>query len=438
MTSDMLKPDDVAILDKDGTMHALITTEVTGAPEAIAEMREQVAEVDQLGMTTLGTVLTGIMPTSLMGYIDAAEKRIENAKGSLDKWWNFIYGGNEGIMRTLDQSMINDFDAENVAQLTTYVAEVVKAIQNGEAVSQEDMDNLQKILQFVQDLDSVGVGENVTAGIAEGMTEAGWDTSAETLATNLETAINSAFIINSPSERMKPAGEYVAAGVGAGMGEYDFSTDAASLASNLESAVSTALTAESLTPSGTTAMAGLAGALSAYDMSGTGTAVSAKVRTALSNSLTSISLKSIGTNAMAGLKAGINAGRSGVISAMQSAARAAVNAAKKELKIASPSKVFRDEVGSMTMKGFGEGVLQESRVQARIVKNAARYLTGEAKEGTVAFGSTDNRRTYNSTSSVSLTGNNFYVRDEQDIRSIAIEIATLTKRQQRGRGLRMA
>ena len=65
-------------------------------------------------------------------------------------------------------------------------------------------------------LDSVGVGQNVTEGIAEGMTAAGWDTTAETLATNLETAINSAFIINSPSERMKPAGEYVAAGIGAG------------------------------------------------------------------------------------------------------------------------------------------------------------------------------------------------------------------------------
>ena len=32
---------------------------------------------------------------------------------------NVIYGGNEGIMRTLNQSMINDFDPENVAQLAT-------------------------------------------------------------------------------------------------------------------------------------------------------------------------------------------------------------------------------------------------------------------------------------------------------------------------------
>ena len=72
------------------------------------------------------------------------------------------------------------------------------------------------------------------------------------------------------------------------------------------------------------------------------------------------------------------------------------------------------------------------------MRNAARYLTGEAKEGAVAFGTTDNRRTYNNSSSVNLTGNSFYIRDEQDIRALAVEIASLTRRQQRGRGLRMA
>ena len=92
----------------------------------------------------------------------------------------------------------------------------------------------------------------------------------------------------------------------------------------------------------------------------------------------------------------------------------------------------------MTMKGFGEGVLEETRAQALIMKNASRYLTGEAQEGAIGYVSTDNRKTYNSTSSVNLSGNNFYIRNEQDIRSLAIEIATLTRRQQRGRGLRMA
>ena len=374
-------------------MHVLITAEVSGAPEAIAEMREQVAEVDQLGMTAFGTAMTGIMAASLLDFIKSAEQRIKNAKGDLDQWYNFIYGGNEGILRTLDQSMQSDFNADRMAQLSTYVAEVVAAIKNGEEVSQEDIDNLKKILQFVQDLDSVGVGGNVTAGIAEGMTEAGWDTTAETVADNLETAINSAFIIESPSQRMKPTGEYVAAGIGAGMAGYDFTTDATAMATALQTAISAALPG---------------------------------------------TLKSVGVNAMAGLKEGITSGRSSVISAMRSAVQAAVTAAKQALKIASPSKVFRDEIGSMTMKGFGEGILEESKVQAKIVKNAARYLTGEAQEGAIAFGSTDNRKTYNNTSSVNLTGNNFYVRDEQDIRSLAVEIATLTRRQQRGRGLRMA
>ena len=70
---------------------------------------------------------------------------------------------------------------------------------------------------------------------------------------------------------------------------------------------------------------------------------------------------------MAGLRAGILAGRSGVISAMRAAAREAVNAAKKELKIKSPSQVFRDEVGVMTMRGFGAGVLKESKEQAEVI-----------------------------------------------------------------------
>ena len=367
-------------------MHVLITAEVTGAPEAIADMREQVAEVDQLG-TTVWAHAAGIMPASLLDFIDAAERRIENFRnpGFLDFAWLTDLIDGSARLRTLDQSMQSDFNADRMAQLSTYVAEVVAAIKNGEAVSQEDIDNLNKILDFVKDLDAEGVGGNVTAGIAEGMTEAGWDTTAETVADNLETAINSAFIIESPSQRMKPTGEYVAAGIGAGMAGYDFTTDATSMVTALQTAMSATLPG---------------------------------------------TLKNVGVNAMAGLKEGINAGRFSVITALRSAVQSAVAAAKAALKIASPSKVFRDEIGAMTMKGFGEGILEESKVQAKIVKNAARYLTGEAQEGAIAFGSTDNRKTYNNTSSVNLTGNNFYVRDEQDIRSLAVEIATLTRRQQ--------
>ena len=135
--------------------------------------------------------------------------------------------------------------------------------------------------------------------------------------------------------------------------------------------------------------------------------------------------------------AGINAGRSGVISAMRSAARAAVNAAKSELQIRSPSGVFEDEVGVMTMRGFGVGVVKESKAQAKIISNAARYLT-TAAQGGIGSASYDNRRTYNQNPTSTIQVDKLYVRDEQDIRSLAVEIATLTRRQQRGKGMRLA
>lgn len=437
VTADMLTADDVAVLDTDGTMHILISTEVTGAPEAIAEMREQVAEVDQLGVTALGRA-AGIMPTSLMGFIDSAEQRIKDAAGRMGQWWNFIYGGDEGIQRTLDTSMQLDFNADRVAELATYVAEVMTAIKNGTPVAQADIDNLQKIMTFVQDLDTAGVGGNITGGIAEELEAAGWDVSAETLATNLETAINSAFIIESPSKRMHPVGENVAAGIGEGASGYDFSTEAGAIASAIEGAIIAALPETAFSGSADTAMAGLASSMSGYSFATAGSAVGTNAKSAVSSSLTSVSLRSVGVNAMAGLAAGIRSGQASVVSAMRRAASAAVSAAKSQLKIASPSRVFRDEVGAMTMKGFGEGVSAEAKKQASVISNAARYLTGAAKDSAIGFNTSSVQNSYSQDSSVTLTGNSFYVRDETDIRSLAIEIATLTKRQQRGKGLRMA
>ena len=312
------------------------------------------------------------------------------------------------------------------------------AIKNGEEVSQEEIENLQLIRTFLNGLDTTDTGAHIREGIAQGMTEAGFDSDAETVASNLETALNTALQIESPSKRVKPTGEYVAAGVGEGMGGYDFSADAQDTASGIESALQTALTGESLKSAGTAAAQGLGNAMTAYPMADTGRTLAANMRSAVQASLNRNTLRSAGVNVMAGLRAGILAGRSGVISAMRSAAREAVNAAKKELKIKSPSQVFRDEVGVMTMRGFGAGVLKESKEQAKVIRNASRFLTGEAREGSIVTNSSDNRKTYNNNVSSTIQVQQMVVRDEQDIRSLAVEIATLTRRQQRGKGLRMA
>ena len=123
---------------------------------------------------------------------------------------------------------------------------------------------------------------------------------------------------------------------------------------------------------------------------------------------------------------------------MRSAARDAVNAAKREMKIKSPSGVFQDEVGRMAMRGFGQGALMESKNQAKVIQNAARYLTGAAQSGVGGTNSYDNRKTYNQNASTTIQVDKLVVRDEQDVRSLAIEIAGLTRRQQRGKGMRFA
>ena len=392
-----ITPDTVASLDADGTLHVLITPEVTGTQEAVDAIRPVVDEVDQLGVTTAGKAI-GLLPTTTMDLIDSAIGRLQSYQETLDYgWWDKFWAsvrGESTDQGVLDTSMKMDFSPETVAGLSAYISELVVAIQQGQQLSEEDLTNLQNIVTFLNGLEMTDTGQHVKEGVAQGMTEAGWSSDAETVAANLQAALNAALGIQSPSTRMKPTGSNVAAGVGAGMGEHDFTGEASSLAGRLSSAVSAAMPASLLRPAG--------------------------------------------LNAMLGLTAGINAGRSGVISAMRSAARAAVNAAKSELQIHSPSKVFEDEVGVMTMRGWGRGVLKESKAQAKIIRNAVRYLTGEAKAGSITTTSNDNRRTYNQQSTISFEGSNFYINDRQDAYALAVEIASLTRRQQRGKGLRMA
>ena len=439
--TELLTADKVAVLDEDGTLHVLIAPDVTGAQEAIANLRSEVAEVDQLGVSALGKA-AGLLPETNLDLIESALSRLQSYQETLDysawdKFWASVFGASTDKGK-LDTSMKLDFPAERVAELSTYVAEIVAAIQQGQQVKQEDLDNLQAILTFLQELDTAEVGTHILEGVGEGMTAAGWDSDAETVAANLEAALNLALGIHSPSERVKPVGQNVSAGVGAGMTEYDFATDAATLAASLDAAVGLALPQNALAAYGTAAMTGLALAMTGYSMSATGASVGANVRSAVNASLNGSTLRSAGVNAMSGLAAGINAGRSGVISAMRSAARAAVNAAKSELKIKSPSQVFEDEVGVMTMRGWGRGVLKESKAQAKIIRNAARYLTGEAQAGSIQTTSNDNRRTYNSSVSSTIQVQQLVVRNEQDIHALAEEIAALTRRQQRGKGMRMA
>ena len=92
----------------------------------------------------------------------------------------------------------------------------------------------------------------------------------------------------------------------------------------------------------------------------------------------------------------------------------------------------------MSTVRYGEGVVKESKTQTRIIRNDARYLMGEAREGSIVTTSNDNRRSYDNSVTSTIQMRQMVVRDEQDIRSLAVEIAILPRRQQRGKGMRMA
>ena len=431
--AEKLTADTLFVYDADGTMHVLITPVVEGTAESLDKAAELLQSTEHQG--SLGAKWFG---DDTLKDVERLNDYLQGIDSEMNSWLNV-----GGWMNTYDRwaasnTLSNYLDATEIGNIQAYVSEAAAAISSGQTLSDETMAHLQSILELVNLMDSIGIGENVIAGIAEGMTEAGWETDAESVAANLETALKTAMSINSPSERVKPIGENTAAGIGAGMASFDFTIDAGTLATNLETAIAAALTADVLSSSADSALGGLASAMTGYSMASTGSTISSNIKSAVSGSLTALTLRPVGVNAMNGLKAGINAGRSGVISAMRSAAKAAVSAAKAQLKIKSPSGVFRDEVGRMAMKGFGEGAVLESKAQAKVIANAARYLTGAAQSGIGGSYSYDNRRTYNQNTNSTIQVDKLVVRDEQDIRSLAIEIATLTRRQQRGKGLRFA
>lgn len=140
----------------------------------------------------------------------------------------------------------------------------------------------------------------------------------------------------------------------------------------------------------------------------------------------------VGENIAAGVAEGIKSGTGKVTEAITALAAAAVAAAKEALEIASPSRVFRDEVGAMAMRGFGEGVISQTAQQALIIRNAARYLTDSAQGAAVVPPASVSN--YNYADTVQITGNSFNIRDEQDIDALAREIAQYTRRQRFGRG----
>lgn len=96
----------------------------------------------------------------------------------------------------------------------------------------------------------------------------------------------------------------------------------------------------------------------ARDMGDRGREAAQNLKDRLVNGLRSIpgQLASIGSQMVHGIARGISGAAGAVVSALGGVVSSAISAAKSRLGIASPSKVFRDEVGKMIPEGIAEGI----------------------------------------------------------------------------------
>mgnify|MGYP002768665950 CR=1 FL=1 len=235
-----------------------------------------------------------------------------------------------------------------------------------------------------------------------------------------------------------PIGDDVAGEVGQGMAEHDFSDAAGKVRANVTTNMDRASGSGSsgggsseLAAAGDGMAAEIGEGMAGHDFTDAAQQVAGAAKSAVSGAAGIGGYKSVGLNMALGIAQGIQNGKSSIVAAMREAMSAALAEARQYNQIHSPSRLYEDEVGVMMMRGVGAGVLKEAKEQTAAVANAMRYFEDSAV-GTV---SGNDNRNYSSNSSVILNVDKLQVRDESDMRSLAIEIASFTNRRAAGRGM---
>lgn len=386
-----LTDNDLVVLNENGGIDIIITPKIEGAADVAREigaLLEQDSpinifgkEIDRPASSTIDKVK--MLTEELVNYNEQAEKT-----KSIPFLGGLFEAGGQSAMSGFANGM---FNSDEIANLQTYVSQIVSAVQSGQAVSEQDVTNLQSVIDMIGQLDTAGVGEEIVNGIKEGISqETDWTTAAQTVGDGIINALKTTLGIESPSTVARDqVGTYIAEGVADGMESYSFSAAGKTMGNNAISAAKNAMPFSS-------------GA-------------------------------SIGRNFGNGIASGIRAAMPTIVAAARDAASSGVNAAKAELVINSPSRKTHDEIGVMFSRGIAGGIKDEAEKQSKVIANAARFITDSAA-GVVAGSTYNNQKSYNNSSSVNLTVENLHVRNDQDIRSLAIEIASLVKRQNAGYG----
>jgi len=204
--------------------------------------------------------------------------------------------------------------------------------------------------QEIEAADFGSIGKNVAAGLGGGIDEGAAEvvTSAENMAQDTIDGAESAFEINSPSRVFKGMGGFITEGLALGV-----NTGTSRVLQAIASMFSQAR-AQS--------MAGVSQIIASYN--------------GLPNSM-----RSIGLYAMAGLNGGLLAGAGSVLATARSIANSVAATMQAALKINSPSRVMRDDVGRWIPEGLAEGIRgSASSVYEEINRISAGVVKGGSPE----------------------------------------------------------
>lgn len=387
---DQLDANDIIAVDEDGTYHVMVTFDV-GSTEAVEYALEKIEE-----NPAKDTVFSPIFSSTqedidrieeLSGAIDAYQKKLDALNPNRDFAEYHEVSGQMGTSKEALAELLGGLSEEDISAMALAASQLTAALSSGDLDSETAAQykaQLQQILDIISLADEyLGTGNAISEGIAQGMTEFGYDATAATLKVKIMNAINSAMDIHSPSGVMVPTGQNVAAGIAQGMSEYDFSAVTSSIADRISGGFS-----------------GLSG--DGYD---------------------------IGRNFGAGLQRGLRSKMASSLALAQSYAQKISSTFRKAWDIHSPSRVA-EGLTEMFGAGLEKGMEDWPVVSERMLDADIGRVRRPARE---YAGSND---TYNQQSTVNVNVDKLNARDAQDVKTIAYEIAALTRRTQRGRGQR--
>lgn len=123
----------------------------------------------------------------------------------------------------------------------------------------------------------------------------------------------------------------------------------------------------------------------------------------------SINWASIGRNVVQGIANGIKGAASAVVGALGNVVSNAVNAVKRRLGIASPSKVFRDVVGRWIPEGMAVGIEKNTKSSVNAATEMARKTVSSASLAAARLSLVTDTHTAAANASTAYTTNHVYV-----------------------------